>query len=294
MAESLDDEHPDPSVFVSLRLLNYTLEQKVVSKLKENVINNAMDLTSGQLSLYVLALIASCENTRNVNIDDSETDRGTNLGKVLSKKLGQEIKSIEVNGYPVTNYYQVGLSFLALCKQEYPIRKSDIKTFAQAVMQSRISYGQAFSVDTAAIAALAFHCMQHDYQPADIIRNAEIKLVMQILCAKDARGIIGNIYSTGVAMQALIANQQLVPFQEWNCSNTLREVLAEISAGSFTNPIMASQTIPPTQGKTYLDVDLLSCSWAVDSPRSKHPRAPLSPASEALLEVRKSGPPGSS
>ncbi|XP_078389788.1 transcobalamin-1-like [Cetorhinus maximus] len=176
------------------------------------------------------------------------------------------MKSIELYGHPVTTYYQVGLAMLGLCKQNYYISKSDIKTFAQAAMHDGLSYGQQFSVDTGAVAALALTCMQQEsYQPANTIRNAAIKLLMKIFCAKDTQGIIGNIYSTGLAMQALIANDQLVPSEVWNRSNTLQEVLREIDAGAFTNAILASQILPPIQGKTYLDVDKLTCNWAVDT-----------------------------
>ncbi|GCB77927.1 hypothetical protein scyTo_0020044, partial [Scyliorhinus torazame] len=266
LAEHLHEQYPDPSVFVTLRLVNYSLQQKYVTSLKKNVLHNAATLSSGEFSFYVLALIASCENTLNVKVNESGTTPGIDLGKLLSEKVGQEMKSIAIHGHPITTYYQIGLAMLALCKQNYYISKGDIKTFAHAVIHSRISPGQEFSVDTAAIAALAFRCMQQQlYQPADTIRIASIKLILQIFCAKDAQGIIGNIYSTGLAMQALIANGQLVPFQVWNCSNTLREVLLEIGAGSFTSPTLASQVLPPTQGKTYLDVDQLPCSWAVDA-----------------------------
>eukprot|EP00061_Rhincodon_typus_P015165 g42690.t1 len=165
-----------------------------------------------------------------------------------------------MHNHPVTTYYQVALAVLALCKQGYYIKKGDIKIFAQAAMNNTFSYGGHFSVDTAAMAAMAFSCLQDSYQPADSIKMALTKLIMQIFCAKTAQGTIGNIYSTGLAMQALIANSQFIPFPVWNCSNTQEKVEEEIRQGAFLNSEMASQILPPLLGKTYLQAGQEGCA----------------------------------
>ncbi|XP_038670867.1 uncharacterized protein LOC119975256 isoform X2 [Scyliorhinus canicula] len=96
LAEHLHEQYPDPRVFVTLRLVNYSLlQQKYVTSLKKNVLHNAASLSSGEFSFYVLALIASCENTLNVKVNESDTTPGTDLGKLLSEKFGQEMKSID-------------------------------------------------------------------------------------------------------------------------------------------------------------------------------------------------------
>ncbi|GCC32909.1 hypothetical protein chiPu_0011373 [Chiloscyllium punctatum] len=265
--ESLNDQDPDPSVVLSLCLVKHKIEPSIVNRLKETVISKGASMTSGKLGQYVLALICCCENPTKLTIDN-ELNHGINLESLLFDKLGQEIKSIEMNMHPLTTYYQVALAVLALCQDDYLIRKSDIKTFAQAVMNDELSFGGHFSVDTGAMAAMAFSCLHGSYKPADSIKIALTKLIMQIYCAKEAQGTIGNIYSTGLAMQALIANSDFIPFPVWNTSKIPERVVEEISQGAFSNSVMASQILPPLLDKTYLETGK-GCFGGVSGTQSK-------------------------
>ncbi|XP_059497282.1 transcobalamin-1-like isoform X2 [Stegostoma tigrinum] len=223
-----------------------------------------VNMSSGELGQYVLALISCCEDTTNL-MSNKRSTKGINLGTLLSSKLGREIKSIEMHKHPLTTYYQVALAVLALCKQGYAIQKGDIKIFAQAVMNNDLSYGGQFSVDTGAMAAMAFNCLQDSYKPTNTIEIALKKLTMQIFCAKHDCGTIGNIYSTGLAMQALIANCQFIPFPVWNCSNTQEKVEEKIQKGAFSNSEMASQILPPLLGKTYLQAGQEGCAGVMET-----------------------------
>ncbi|XP_043539271.1 transcobalamin-1-like [Chiloscyllium plagiosum] len=267
LADSLIDQDPDPSVVLSLCLVKHKIEPYIVNRLKEIAISKGPSMTSGKLAQYILALICCCKNPTKLTIDN-ELNHGINLESLLSEKLGQEIKSIEMNTHPLTTYYQVALAVLALCQDDYLIRKSDIKTFAQAVMNDELSYRGHFSVDTGAMAAMAFSCLQGSYKPADSIKIALTKLIMQIYCAKEAQGTIGNIYSTGLAMQALIANSDFIPFPVWNTSKITERVVEEISQGAFSNPEMASQILPPLLDKTYLEAGK-GCYGGVSGTQSK-------------------------
>ncbi|XP_060708547.1 transcobalamin-1-like [Hemiscyllium ocellatum] len=268
LAESLIyQDPPDPSVVLALCLVKHKIEPHVVNKLKETVISKGASMTSGKLGQYVLALSCCCENPTKLTIDN-KLNHGINLESLLSEKLGHEIKNIEVKKHPFTTYYQVSLAVLALCQDDYLIRKSDIKIFAQAVMNDELSYGDHFSVDTVAMAAMAFSCLNGSYKPADSIKIALTKLIMQIYCAKEAQGTIGNIYSTGLAMQALIANSDFIPFPVWNTSKIPERVVEEISQEAFSNSDMASQILPPLLEKTYLEAGK-GCYGGVSGTQSK-------------------------
>ncbi|XP_067874826.1 cobalamin binding intrinsic factor-like [Heterodontus francisci] len=250
----------NPSVVLALRLGNYQLEKEILTKLKRDVVNNVAQLSSGTLGLYILALISFSEDTLNLSITDKGSASSTNLGQQLSAKLGQEFKSIENQKQPLTTYYQIGLALLGLCKQSYKIRKSDVNTFTQAVMNDQLVNGQAFQVDTGAVAVLALTCLQQGhYQPFASIWQALMKLILQIFNAKTAPGTIGNLYSTGLAMQALIANVHIIPFEVWSCPKCQEVLQAAVRNDKFIIPELASQILPPMMSRTYLDADQVSC-----------------------------------
>uniref|UniRef100_UPI00398E3714 cobalamin binding intrinsic factor-like n=1 Tax=Pristiophorus japonicus TaxID=55135 RepID=UPI00398E3714 len=269
LQNSANYQDPNPSVLIALRLAGnpFSLaERKLLEGLKENAVRNGASLSSGKLGLYVLALIASCEDPTRLLTSAQGTDTAPDLVTLLSNKLGQEMKNIEVKGHPLTTYYQVALALLGLCQQRSYISKSDVNTFTQAAMHDRFSFGHQFSVDTAAVAALALRCLQQgSYKPAESIRIASIKLSLQLFCAKTAPGTIGNLYSTGLAMQAFFANDKHIPSVVWDCRKTLQEVLAQVKQGAFQNPESASQILPPLVGKTYLDVDQVTCPKDVNN-----------------------------
>ncbi|KAJ7344202.1 hypothetical protein JRQ81_000152 [Phrynocephalus forsythii] len=120
----------------------------------------------------------------------------------------------------------------------------------------------SFSVDTAAVASLALACV-HDETDTNNLREKIQKalrlLTDQILEKQQESGIIGNIYSTGLAIQALSVTSQFSSQDKWNCTKTLEKVLQEAYLGTFNNPGTISQILPSLAGKTYLDVRNLLC-----------------------------------
>uniref|UniRef100_A0A8C6X1B2 Cobalamin binding intrinsic factor n=1 Tax=Naja naja TaxID=35670 RepID=A0A8C6X1B2_NAJNA len=81
-----------------------------------------------------------------------------------------------------------------------------------------------------------------------------------ILNEQQSNGLLGNVYSTGLAMQALSVTSEFYTADAWNCPKTLNEVLSKITEGAFSIPAAASQILPSLVGKTYLDVRGLTCS----------------------------------
>ncbi|KAK2489381.1 hypothetical protein MC885_020210 [Smutsia gigantea] len=146
------------------------------------------------------------------------------LIRTLETKFKAEIENMERhNGNPLTNYYQLGLDVLALC----------------------LFKG---SYSTTKVAEL-FTPRKENFP----------SLVKKILNEKKENGLIGNIYSTGEAMQALFVSSRYYKEREWECQTTLDKVLEEISQGAFRMPIAASQVLPALMGKTLLDINKYSC-----------------------------------
>lgn len=244
------------NVLLSLRLAgiqDQSLEQQLIQEVRDN--KEKEDLTSGQLALVILAL-GACQNS---------TERVTyfHLVSQLEKKFQEEIENMELHdGNPLTNYYQLSLDVLALCLFNGTYSIDEIKKYF-APENKNFYFGGQFSVDTGAMAVLALTCVKRriiiqqnkngeDLQP---ISNYKKSLVKKILSEKKENGLIGNIYSTGEAMQALFVSSNDDNKIEWNCQQTLDIALQEISQGAFRMPTAAAQILPALMGKTYLDAN---------------------------------------
>lgn len=246
------------NVLLSLRLVgirNQSIEQQLIQQVHDS--EESTDLTSGQLALVILAL-GACQSS-------DETFAYPHLVSQLEKKFQAEIKNMEIHhGNPLTNYYQLSLDILALClfNGKYSINRVT-KLFTPE--NKNFYFGGQFSVDTGAMAVLALTCVKRRIVNGQIKTDEEhfkhikghIKsLVKKILSEKKENGLIGNLFSTGEAMQALfVSSNECLNENEWNCQQTLDTVLEEISRGAFHIPIAAAQILPALVGKTYLDVN---------------------------------------
>ncbi|KAJ1168624.1 hypothetical protein NDU88_000543 [Pleurodeles waltl] len=259
---------PNPSILLALRLAtdhNLAVEKTMVLRLKEyavqQVVNN-QTFSSGLVALYVLALQASCENPRNVTALNSNID----LVKILKEKYQEELRNIEEHGRPLSNYFQIGLDIIALCLQDAPVNVSSVLGTGGVNM----GHGhQEFSVDTAAVVVLGLTCVvrRGNLTPEEVetITLTLRFLVQKILDQSQSNGEIGNIYSTGLAMQALFVSEQHCNSSQWDCNKTLAAALRAIPEGKFNNPMAASQITPSLEGRTYLNAKGLNCSADQDN-----------------------------
>uniref|UniRef100_A0A8C8VLY6 Transcobalamin 1 n=1 Tax=Pelusios castaneus TaxID=367368 RepID=A0A8C8VLY6_9SAUR len=220
------------------------------------------------VALHILAQNASCSDPRRVSANTSTID----LVQLLEWKFKEELLNIRIHGNPLTSYYQLSLDVLALCQVN--------GHFSPAIASTLLSPGQKkyyfdtkFSVDTAAVSVLAQICLLTTGQslPPKVhqkIRQNVQWLVDKILAEKNSSGVIGNIYSTGLAMQALSVSSSYLEPGAWSCLKTLQRVLDEIPRGTFNNPMAASQILPSLEGNSYLNVSRLNCS--MDSGKENH------------------------
>ncbi|KAM8969865.1 transcobalamin-1 [Sarcophilus harrisii] len=222
-------------------------ETTFLNQVKLNIMQCDDAVTSGQFALDLLALTAACQTCI---IKDYE------LVKKLEQKFQAEVDSIDKHGHPLTTYYQLGLDVLAICLLNGTYSTSKIADLFS--VDSKKYYNEQFSVDTGALAVLALTCVDRKNPDVKEIRNDIRMLVERILKEIKPDGIIGNIYSTGRAMQALFVTSQYYKEKDWNCTKTLQNVLNHIPE-AFHRPITASQVFPALLGKTYLDLTHGSC-----------------------------------
>ncbi|XP_007455735.1 PREDICTED: gastric intrinsic factor [Lipotes vexillifer] len=236
---------PNPSILIAMNLAGaYNLEaQKNLTY--ELMDSDTADLTIGQLALTIMALTSSCH------------DPGNKVS-ILQRQMEKWAPS-SLNAH-ASSFYGPSLAILALC-QNQPARTLPIAArFAKSLLAS----SSPFNVDTGAVVTLALTCMynkipigsEEGYRALfdQVLKNTVENISMRIL----DNGIIGDIYSTGLAMQALSVTPE-PPNKEWNCQQTMDSVLDEIKEGKFHNPMSISQILPSLKGKTYLDVPHVSC-----------------------------------
>ncbi|XP_062974788.1 transcobalamin-1-like isoform X2 [Elgaria multicarinata webbii] len=255
---------PNPSVLIALHFAqnhSQDTEQKLLKRLGQDAVDKVktgQDFSSGKVALYALAFQASCSNPRKVS--------GTlDLVELLEKKFEMELKNIKIHDSPLTSHYQLSLCVLTLCQLQGTFSPSEIADLFRPD-EKKYSLGGSFSVDTAAVAVLAQICVQTTDTAAlspevnQTIAATVQWLLKKILEKKSQDGVIGNIYSTGLAMQALTVSDNYLTPGSWNCSQTLARVLREIPEGTFDNSMAASQIVPSLEGQTYLDVSTINCS----------------------------------
>ncbi|XP_021008149.1 cobalamin binding intrinsic factor [Mus caroli] len=240
-----DSDFPNPSILIAMNLAGaYNMEaQKLLTY--QLMASDSADLTSGQLALTVMALTSSCR------------DPGSKVSTLLKK---MENWSPSSPGAESSAFYGPGLAILALCQKSSEATLPIAVRFAKTLMMEP----SPFNVDTGAVATLALTCMynkipvgsQENYR--DLFGQALKAIVENISLRIKADGIIGDIYSTGLAMQALSVTPEQ-PTKEWNCEKTMHTILNEIKQGKFQNPMSIAQILPSLKGKTYLDVPQVTC-----------------------------------
>ncbi|NXT09621.1 IF factor, partial [Prunella fulvescens] len=85
-------------------------------------------------------------------------------------------------------------------------------------------------------------------------------------------GMIGNIYSMGLALQALEATRRFYAPRKWDCAQALSVVYAH----DYQQPMAIAQVLPALVGRSYLDVAGLDCAATKNmSPGRQLPLSPM-------------------
>ncbi|KAM9097249.1 transcobalamin-2 isoform 1-T2 [Sarcophilus harrisii] len=254
----------NPSIYVGLRLSNQPPRDQDELYLSSLTVHYQESFSSlapahlrppmGQLALYLLAMRGGCK--------DMDTRKGNLLVTQLKGYLEEEKHRIghDHTGRPATSYYQYSLSILALCIHDKKVPGHIVEKLLHAAQYDLLLPGSSFSVDTAAMASLALSCLQAsglNPRLASGISRALEHLRNKILEEETPEGYLGNMYSTPLALQALMEAPS--PESERACLRVGDVLLKGLQEGAFQNPLPLSQLLPILHGRTYLSLRQLDC-----------------------------------
>ncbi|OPJ74110.1 hypothetical protein AV530_013478 [Patagioenas fasciata monilis] len=248
-------ETPNPSILLALNLVrdtgNYT--KQLLQKIKEEAVKRAQeDMTSGKVALYVLSLLSSCQDPRHVRAFGKTID----LVQILQQKTDEEVAKLITDGIPITTLYSVSLDALALCLA----RAGGYRVASVVLAKQVLRLGDQLLVDTRAMAALAMTCTyrQTDLQDVrELLWRALHNVTNGFLDEQEKNdGMIGNIYSMGLALQALESTQEFYAPRKWNSAQACDVVFKH----DYNQSMAIAQVLPALVGKTYLDAADLNCT----------------------------------
>lgn len=265
------DALPNPSVHLALRLSAHhdlTKENQHLTRLKtqlHQILQSSLvagQAVTGQLALYILALRSSCHDLTSLTL--TEGDAPEPLLTHLKRQLEREKEHIALSHRPLTNYYQYSLGVLALCVSGVRVSAHVSHKLIHAVNHGPDKHGDSASIDSYAMAALALQCLK---EAGTSVRNEEelekslTTIKQKLLDSQRADGHLGNEFSTGLALQALLAMGGSVE----QCSAPMEALRADCRKGLYHNAMALSQTLPALQQRTYLHLRGAECRNEDDS-----------------------------
>lgn len=262
---------PNPSVHIALRLSqhhNLVKESENLHKLTTSLHNHLQSSlssapsVSGLLALYTLALKSSCYDLNTVTF--SVNSKTESLLSHLKEQMRKEKENTVYNLRPLTNYYQYSLGVLALCVSSVRVDHHINNKLIQAVEHDHLKHGTADSVDTLAMAGMALQCVKdsgaHALNTAHL-NSALSKIQQKLLAAQRPDGHIGNEFSTGLAIQALLA----MGHQVSDCAASMVAMRTDARNNLYHNPMAVSQILPALHHKSYLALKNMQCLGEDDS-----------------------------
>lgn len=265
------EELPNPSVHTALRLSDqHSLSQegahlqRLTGQLHGHI-QSSLSQTSaapGLLALYLLALKSSCFDLSTVTFTvGGQTD--TLLNK-LKSAMQREKEEITVSHRPSSNYYQYSLGVLGLCVGGVRVDHHVLHKLLKAVELDHLERGEVCSTDSWAMAAMALQCVKDS--GAHVLKALELnaaltKIQQKLLAAQRPDGHIGNQFSTGLAVQALLA----MGLQVSECSTPMEAMRTDARSSVYHNPMALSQILPALQLRSYLTLRSKQCLGEDDS-----------------------------
>uniref|UniRef100_A0A669R8N4 Cobalamin binding intrinsic factor n=1 Tax=Phasianus colchicus TaxID=9054 RepID=A0A669R8N4_PHACC len=240
---AMDSGLPNPSVLLALNLAGDSSKANALGWLSHSLVTVGLgpssclpqplsvptDMSSGQVALYALALLSSCCDLRHIEAHGQSVD----LLSILQEKMDEEVAHW---GHPAEHTVQYG-----------------------AGCTSTVCDGkQCYYADEQAMMALPLVCAWNENQDMRDLLNTTLSNVTNEFLEKQNKGngLIGNIYSTGLAMQLLLAAGKFYAPQKWDCT----QPVAAITRHHLEQPMAIAQALPALVGRTYLDSASLDCS----------------------------------
>ncbi|XP_072272078.1 transcobalamin-2 isoform X2 [Pyxicephalus adspersus] len=268
LLKATSDKEANPSVYVGLRLSeehNLEKENEYFQRLKpQDLCSSSLNIKdsepkTGLIALHLMAQKASCDDKHRIR-----------LITCLKHHLLKEKESIVLYSKPLTSYYQYSLGILALCVNDKLIDKHFINKIIFAEENNQFVHGGSISIDTEAMAGLTLLCLKNSnkYPREEVIymKKAIKSIKDKILNSQGTDGHLGNIYSTPLAVQFLLALGGQSGREP--CSKAIQALLEAVNQGKFSNPMMMSQLMPVFHRKSYLNLANIKCDAMTDKPLS--------------------------
>ncbi|XP_065299655.1 uncharacterized protein CG3556 isoform X2 [Dermacentor albipictus] len=188
----------------------------------------------GQLALHVLALSASCQPIRD--------PRGRNLAALLRKKSADPVPR---------NRFSEALQLLALCSLGDRGRK--LTDMAMANVQELAAESPAAVMDSLAINVLAMACLTDNALGGGSAAVHDALRPLSQLQQPD--GSFGNVHTTGLVTQALVAVDPETRHLSWRRQDALNFLRrAQHRDGHFGGLLATTQVAPLLAGRTLADL----------------------------------------
>uniref|UniRef100_A0A803XLW9 Cobalamin binding intrinsic factor n=1 Tax=Meleagris gallopavo TaxID=9103 RepID=A0A803XLW9_MELGA len=243
---AMDSRLPNPSVLLALNLARDS------SKAQQDLgtvglgpspclpwpLSVPTDMSSGQVALYTLALLSSCCDLRHVEAHGQSVD----LLSILREKMDKEVAHW---GHPAEHTVQCGAGCTS-ARCHHPDQ-------AAAEFPGQALYEQAMM----ALPLVCAYNRNELQDMQDLLSTTLSNVTNKFLENQDkGNGLIGNIYSTGLAMQLLLAAGKFYAPRKWDCT----QPVAAITKHHLQQPMAIAQALPALMGRTYLDSASLDCS----------------------------------
>lgn len=210
----------------------------------------------GRLALYAMALKASCHDLSGVCLLTGEKTEP--LITHLKKQMELEKDYMAFSHRPLTNYYQYSLGILALCVSGVRVSAHVSHKLIHAALHAQFQHGDSESVDTLAMAGMALQCLKEAETPVkkmEELDKALARIKQKIVDSQRDDGHLGNEFSTGLAVQALLAMGSNVE----ECDTSLKALCSDARNGSYHNAMAISQILPALQQRSYLHLRNKEC-----------------------------------
>ncbi|NXL45269.1 TCO2 protein, partial [Podilymbus podiceps] len=212
---------------------------------------------TGRLALYLLGLRAACP--------PPEPGPQRSLVTWLKYYLEEDWAGSRRHGHPLTSYYQYSLGVLALCVHRKRVREEVIRRLLMAEQHGRFGHAGGSAVDTEAVAALAFACLERERlvgsRLAAELRAATRGVRRRMVEAQGRDGFFGNVYSTPWAMQVFTATNTCRMQPAYG--RAMAALLENLDA--FTTAATMAQALPVLHGRSYLDIASMRCQEEPDT-----------------------------
>ncbi|XP_067138399.1 uncharacterized protein CG3556-like isoform X2 [Centruroides vittatus] len=208
-----------------------SLEVQILSDLIRNATNSY-----NKMIQYIHGMLATCRNSYNFN--------GYNLIKALNDKISED------------DYINPS-AYLALCNGGYNISAKNM----EKLFLMNITLNTIYNVDAMVLKILAMICIYERSKNEHLKHfiNAELNAIKSL---QNPDGSFGNVYTTALITQALIASNN---FNDLNFTKTMIYILdQQLPSGSFGDMLATYLILPILSRKTLLDLSKVNCSYTKD------------------------------